>query len=593
MSEQPEVLSSSSVEAPPLSARSIAAALRGRIRQQAHHLGIWLSDDWYGARRVPWALLVLLITSLAVASFYIDQPIRPEFSYDTPSYLAVTSKILTQGQPVDALRTPGYPMLVALVFLVAGVNNFLAVSVVQGILFVLATLEIYLLTLLVLRRAWLAGIIGLLVGSNTYLLSFVKPIIVEGFALWLTVSLALASVLFVQRLQRRYLWLAAVLTLLLFMTRPEWVYLPIPLMAFLLLVAARHGLFRRMVPHALGAVFVLYAFLGLFIYVNATQNGYAGISSVQNINLVGKILQYHMQDEAPPEYAQTTQALDAFVKRGGWNPYDLLTDYPPITENHWALGGAYAAAIIEHHPLEFLADSLVTFFTASNSNRAFSSFDASGPVAAPPLYIQETLSAGVVFLYRFFPLFALLWGMLFFWQRTKRLSAVEGMAAISFLVLYELATTTTGAYREYDYARIHIPFDPLMILVICGSLLAVLGLVKWPTLEASGFFRSLWRIWAGALLFGLLISVVVETIRKGPEALLHPSIWPLVSLLLTHTLWGLAAVLATLLFAFLADQARHRQRLAWLGRSEETAPLPTLAGQSVSSSIPGDRAQSA
>src|SRR5579885_2305940 len=53
VSEQPEVLSSSSVEAPPLSVRSIAVALRGRIRQQAQHLGIWLREDWYGARCVP------------------------------------------------------------------------------------------------------------------------------------------------------------------------------------------------------------------------------------------------------------------------------------------------------------------------------------------------------------------------------------------------------------------------------------------------------------------------------------------------------------------------------------------------------------
>jgi hypothetical protein len=45
------------------------------------------------------------------------------------------------------------------------------------------------------------------------------------------------------------------------------------------------------------------------------------------------------------------------------------------------------------------------------------------------------------------------------------------MGAINLLSLYGLSTTTLGAYRGFDYTRIHALFDPLMILVIWGTFL--------------------------------------------------------------------------------------------------------------------------
>src|SRR3989440_9352274 len=101
-------------------------------------------------------------------------------------------------------------------------GNLAAVSELQVMLFVLATLELYVLAALVLRRAWIAFLISLLVGINIPLLSYVKPIMSEAMALWLTVSLALAVVVFLQTLRARTLWLVTACMLLLFLTRPEW-----------------------------------------------------------------------------------------------------------------------------------------------------------------------------------------------------------------------------------------------------------------------------------------------------------------------------------------------------------------------------------
>src|SRR5207253_7824488 len=85
---------------------------------------------------------------------------------------------------------------------------------------------------------------------------------------------------------------------------------------------------------------------------------FVGVTDIQNINILGKVLQYDMQNEAPVEYASVAEITNTFWIHGRTNPYDLLSQHPGLKSNHYALVGAYALSIIEHHPVEFLAKSL-------------------------------------------------------------------------------------------------------------------------------------------------------------------------------------------------------------------------------------------
>jgi hypothetical protein len=468
-------------------------------------------DDWRGERRLFYGLIVLLMTSLAVTMFYLNHP-QPDVNNDTGEYLAVTQKILTSGNPVDPLRTPGYPSFVALIYLLAGQGNLSAVGVMQAILFVLATLEMYFLTLLVLRRPWIALIVGLLMGTSTYLLGFVKPIIVEGVTLWLTVSLALVVVLFIRAMKPAYLWLMAVLILALFMTRPEWVYLPIPLALYLLWLAWRRGMARRMLPHSLASIALLYLVLGLFIYANASEYGYTGITYVQNINLVGKVLQYHMQAEASPQYAAIVQVADPFVKQGGWDPNQLVKLYPPLSHPYWTPGGDYAQSIILHHPLQFLVDTIPVLFTSSKGYSSASPILGQGPFAGP-LAALDAVSSDVYRTYEAFLLFVALWVGLLIWGRTKRLLSVEMMGAMVLLAVYELVSTSVGGYVQYW--RLHIPFDPLMTLIIWGTVLASVPFWK-PALDRLVLpWRAVWWGWLVLLGGGVVGAAAIVIYKKG------------------------------------------------------------------------------
>ncbi len=418
--------------------------------------------------------LLFLITTLLVVVYYMNHP-QPSENPDSFEYLATAQRIAAHGLLVDPHRLPGFPLLIAIVFALAGQGNIIAVGVANAILFIFATLEIYVTTLLIFRRRWVAFVIGLLVGTNLVLISFVKAIMPEGLALWLIISLALAAVLFVQTLRTRYLWLVTACTLGLFLTRAEWIYLPVPLFAYLMLVAVRRSnALGRLLLHALVCVVLLYVVLAGYIYVNATQYHFVGITDIQNINAWGKVIQYDMQNEAPAKYASIAQITNAFRAHGGDNPYDLLRQHPELKSNHFTLVGAYAWSIIERHPVEFLLKSVpVALFTW----RYFyynSSADPQGPFGGLLVLLQPVFHM----LYRLnigFPLCAGAWIFLLCWRRTAYLASVQAMGVLVLLVLYGIVLTTLGGYDSYT--RFYAPFDPLLILVLWGSLLYGLLLI--------------------------------------------------------------------------------------------------------------------
>jgi len=404
-----------------------------------------------------------------MVAYYLNYP-RPELNADTPGYFQVVEGIQAHAfLLVDPWRLPGYPLLIVFVYAGAGQGNLVAVSIVQAILFALATLEIYVVAILVLRRTWLAFLIGLLVGTNLVLLSYVKPIMSEGLALWLLTTLILAVAYFIRTLRRRALWLVAIGMLPLIFTRPEWVYLPVPLFAYLLLLARRQGADRHLFQHALVALAFIYAIVGSYIAVNALANHYAGMTANDNFNLMGKILQYNMQDEADPQYTHISHELDTLVAKGDRDPYRVLPHIPGFSSDNYSPAGNFARSIIVHHPVEFLLKSVPMFFSSLTAYYDSSQVSIPGPFDEPLAWLKSIHRL----LYGWnvcFPLCAVTWFILLCWRRMKSHQTVCGMGAVVLVVLYALIITTLGGYRLDDYMRVHIVFDPLLILVVWGSL---------------------------------------------------------------------------------------------------------------------------
>lgn len=434
----------------------------------------WLRGDWSGPKYTAWGVALALVISLVVVAYYANKP-YPERDPDTAAYLYVAHRYALHGWFVDSARLPGYPLFIRLVFALAGWDNLTALGITQAGLFVIATVEIYALLCLLLRRPPIAFLAALAMGANPVILSYVKAILSEGLALFLTVNLAVAVMLWLHRATAPRLWLIAGCVLALYMTRPEWIYLPVPLFALLLVVAWRRDMLRRVLPHALGAVVALYAVLGLYVYANANQNHCACVTYIQNINTLGKVMQYRMQDEAPPQYADVTRVVNGFMNKGDLDPWDVIRSPDPAVQgDYFSRVGAYGTAIMKTHPLEYVAHSAPLAIQSLSASEPFRPLAAHGPNAAwlAPL---TALARLLMWLLAVFPLAALCWwGLLLAGPTAVRRSLlVEGMAALSLLALYDLALTTLGGYIYYP--RLHTPFDPLVIVVVWGSVALVIA----------------------------------------------------------------------------------------------------------------------
>ncbi|HEU4783163.1 MAG TPA: hypothetical protein VFS83_07485, partial [Ktedonobacterales bacterium] len=352
----------------------------------------WMARDWRGPRYLAWGAVALALTSLVTICYYANAP-HPGIDPDTAAYLRQARAILDTGRFVDPTRLPGYPTFIALLFLATGHGNLDAVSIAQGVLYVLATLELYAALCLMLRRAWVAALIVAPVAINTHLLSYVRPILSEGLALFLLATLALALVLALRWPRPLALWGVAVALLALFLTRPEWIYLPIPLFACLLILAWRRGLMRRLLPTAIFALAVLYGALGGYVILNRVQNDCACVTYISNVNLLGKVMQYRMEREAPPQYAAMTQLVSAHVARGDTDPWNVLReDYPPLHRDYFALAGEYSTAIIRAHSVEFVAKSGSLTPEALTTVNPFLPIDHQGPFAAFLLAINTAIT---------------------------------------------------------------------------------------------------------------------------------------------------------------------------------------------------------
>lgn len=440
--------------------------------------------------------LLLLFLSGVMVLYFTATPHGVEYGPDTYGYLAALQQLRTSGNPVNAFRLPTYPLFLLVMTFLFHRENLLAASLLQGWLFVCATGEIAVLTFLLTQKRWLACVVALVVGTNIYLLSNCKLIMTEGLSLWLLTTTMLSAILFLKTLRVRFLLLCAGFLLLLLFARPEWVFFPAVLFP-LLFLATRKKLAALVVLLPASASLVVIALLvGGYIAANARINHIASLSSVTNMNLIGKVLQYHMQDETPSNVA-LSRVYDSYLQRGIRSPYYITAHAPGLGENYAQASADWAKAILLHHLGEFLGKSLPYFFT---------SLTLLPPASIPPLHgafapmltLLSHIQLRLSLINSLFPLCALLWLALCCLKRTRSLLRVQAMGVLVLTVCYAVGVTTLGGYTESDYARVHVVFDPLITLIVWGSV--GLGLSLLVSLLRAGRARYPSRESAASLL---------------------------------------------------------------------------------------------
>ncbi|TMD92870.1 MAG: glycosyltransferase family 39 protein [Chloroflexi bacterium] len=404
---------------------------------------------------------VIAISGAVAGAYFANRPHLDIFP-DTPVYAAVADHLPSSF--ISAGRLPGYPVLMAISSWLPGGRD-VALVVLQCLMFVAAVVFIYLIARVALGHAWVAFVVAFLIATDLLMAGFARIAMSETIAVFLTTGVALAAVAYLRSAQLKHLWLTAALMAALLLTRPEYAFLGIVLLPYLLVVMWRRGqLDRRLLAQGAASVAMVVLVVVGYSAANWIVNGYLGISNIGNVALLGKVMVYRMEGEAPPPYDRYTALVSAIGPAAG--PWPLMQIAPFNDPNH-QLAGDFARAVVEKDPVGFANHTFGTILTSSTDYDAvylrINDQGAFAPELHKLLALDERRYAAFVLV----PALALVWLVFGLVARPENHRA-QVMGAMSVIVIYGTLTAAAGTFDEFG--RIHMPINGLSTLLVVGSL---------------------------------------------------------------------------------------------------------------------------
>jgi 4-amino-4-deoxy-L-arabinose transferase-like glycosyltransferase len=417
---------------------------------------------------------VLLAFAVGQAAVQIQSPIF-QLTPDSPEYVVAARHILGTGQFLDPLRTPGYPTFLALIFALTGGEHYRAVVLAQIGLLLAATLEVYALAWRIWGRRALAAAVAVMLACNPVVANYERDILAEVFAYWLVVTVYLAFEGYLRDERGRRLIGVALLCAVTILTRPQFLYLPALLIALLALRSLRRGDLRRHLGGYALACAVAYGPALAYIVGNGLVYGYVGLSEMSNLNLFGKVLEYHlyaMPDAGTdPRLVHFQADVLAFLARHGREAavgqvWEFVFSHPQYDAHHWAIYGTYSSALIRHHPFDYLratGGEVINAWLAPPLS--FAAFPTTPWWVAVLLFVAI---AGAQ-VYAFLPLL-LVQATVKAWRQTDsapRMLLLAMLLAVASDIVFCAATDFT------EFGRLRYPLDWAMLAAFAAVLVAV------------------------------------------------------------------------------------------------------------------------
>ena len=389
---------------------------------------------------------------------------------DSPRYFEGATRILRGGPISTPLDTGGYSLFLVPFVLLNGTGHLTYIVYAQMLLMVLSVFEVYLLTYRIAGHRWIGVVVASILALNVYVLDWEREIMTEALAFWMIITVFLVFEHALRTSNNRWLVVALLLAGLTVVERPLYVYVPAVLIVVLVYRAVRMRVVRATWKPILIASTVGYGVIGLVILSNLINFGYGGISYVSNINMLGKIMEYHMENLATtPQDMAISQQITAYLQTSPeTEPWHFLIADPQYTNNYLAPISRYASDIIDHHPATFIGDGIpdiVLTLSAPPHDYAH--------VIKPTrlLNFMQNLSVDALLSYWLLPalaLIALIW-MLFTPQDTRIVLLgsiallVGGDVIMSGALTYQTILKSGFIYNEFY--RMRVPCDWAMFLL--------------------------------------------------------------------------------------------------------------------------------
>jgi hypothetical protein len=297
---------------------------------------------------LPWLAVVFALTALG-QWFVLHDGAVPIVSSDGSLYIQDAHLLPAIQGLVDPKVPPGYPIMLAAIFAVAGRDNLLAVLIVQAILLIAALIELYAFMVIATVPRWLAMAAAGLLGASPWLAQWELYILTEAFSFWAVVTLMLLTATWVRRPSTRAAIACGLVGASIPLVRPALV--PVP--ATVLIVLMARSFLSRVpgpthVPAMTLLLFVVVSYLpvGGYVTANAMVNKCYCFTNISNLNLFGKIYEYNMTGfPADPQFATIAAQVHEST---GLNQF--LTTHPEYEAQNYVPLGNYARSQLLRYP---------------------------------------------------------------------------------------------------------------------------------------------------------------------------------------------------------------------------------------------------
>lgn len=405
--------------------------------------------------RLFWVVLIIIF---ATALRYMFAQYLPMYqvSGDTVSYFLTGKNIVETGVLSDPWRTPVYPLLLILPFVLSGkpIPNELPMSVFSSELWTTRLLQsasaVGMLVMLFFIIRYLtssnriAGFLSLVVATSFTLMVNEFGMYTESFATFWLVSIVGMEILLLRKFSVGLFSLFIASCIIGVFLRPFYLFLPVFLLALL-------WRYHRTTPVLILSVYGLIAYMLCIVFYtqsNGILHQYYGLSRISDINLIGKIFEYDLPLSTNPADADIRVIVERFQKENTIkDPWYILIQNPVLYQGKYATKiHEFAVNTIKQSPVVYvylslknipvaISDTVVIPKNIYRTTRYKNLFDGLSA-------LSEFLQLSYVLVIFSVPLS--LWDV----YKKKTLKATS-MLCLGIICWYQILMSVFGSYDEY------------------------------------------------------------------------------------------------------------------------------------------------
>lgn len=432
-------------------------------------------------------LLVIIVAGISIRFLFYKSIGKTIETSDTSTYINC-AKGLYHHIGLNEYRPPIYPLGLMIAGISFGWYNLGQYIIYLHMLFsIINLIIIYKLTFEIMENRIPAFIVSFLVFISFTIYSWDFIIMSENFAMTEISLILYFLTLFIKRKNIRYFYYLIISLIFALYTKPFFLLLPFSVLIIIILryIIVKDFKLNEIAKPVLVMFAVFYGSLILYSSLHYVQNGFFGLSSVGNVNFLGKILQYNMEDYGPSnltkdiKHAEKTFENKYMVNGTFPEPWHFVNVYN-WKRNHYKTAGNFAKSIILHHPIEYLWKSVkltshITLQSPFKDMIAHNKLSESGEIYFPVLQIKNfTDNINRFYLFIVAGLIESLFLLLFANKTVKKRDFC--LLMIMTVILYHYMIASFFSYG--DYCRLLVPCYPLIYIIIMYYSYKIVKMIK-------------------------------------------------------------------------------------------------------------------